>query len=548
MSAEIFAKTNACPSIFAAFLASCDAHPQRPFLRAPACATAAYADGPIEFTYAAARSEVDRLRGHYRALGIVPGDRVGLAYDSRLDVYLHLLALNAEGASIVPLNLEGSDAEVLHVIRHSESRMIGGAGEHLDRLRTLAVEAGGITLIESEATPADEKPGEVPDKLVGAKDTEAALLYTSGTTGKPKGCILSNEYFLALGRGYTGLGGLCDIDHTDRLLTPLPPNHMNALAFSFMGMLMCGGCVIQLDRFHPRSWWRTVREEAATVIHYLGVMPAILLKLPGQADEDFGGQVKFGFGAGCDPRHQETFERRFGFPLIEGWAMTETGAGAMIVASHEPRYVGQRCFGRPGPELEFRLVDEQDRDVDSGQEGELLVRRSGPEPRLGFFSGYFRDEAATAEGWRGGWWRTGDVVREGPDGSLFFVDRRKNVIRRSGENIAAVEVEAVLLQSEAVGNCAVTAVPDEIRGDEVFAFVVPSDDAADPAGLAQNVFDFSMQHLVYFKAPGYIAVVDSLPLTASQKISRGEVKRQARRVLEENTAVDLRSLKKRRAS
>ena len=147
--------------------------------------------------------------------------------------------------------------------------------------------------------------------------TEAALVYTSGTTGKPKGCMLSNEYFLALGIWYNDLGGICSMDANDRLLTPLPPNHMNALCTSFIAMMLCGGCVVQLDRFHPRSWWQSIREEKATIIHCLGVMVAILLTLPEEEADDFAGQIKFCFGPGPDPRHQAVFEKRFGFPLID---------------------------------------------------------------------------------------------------------------------------------------------------------------------------------------------------------------------------------------
>ena len=530
------------PTVHAAFITAANCHANRPFLRAPASATASYANGAIEYSYAAAREAVDSLRGLYQGLGLRPGERVALAFDSRLDVYLHLLALNAEAASIVPLNMAGTDAELLHMIRHSEARLLGGAEEHLPRLRQLALEAGRIEMFDASGS---SEPGAMRAPPRGDRATEAALLYTSGTTGKPKGCMLSNEYFLTLGDAYVSLGGLCPLGSDDRLLTPLPPNHMNALAFSFMGMLGCGGCVIQLDRFHPSTWWRTVREERATVIHYLGVMPAILLKLPQQPDENFAGQVKFGFGAGCDPRHQETFERRFGFPLVEGWAMTETGAGAMIVANEEPRHVGRRCFGRPPAGLEVRIVDEHDADVAPGQDGELLVRQGGSDPRRAFFSGYFKDEEATREGWRGGWWHTGDVVRAGADGSLFFVDRRKNVIRRSGENIAAVEVEAALLQMETVRNCAVTAVPDEIRGDEVFAFVVANRSVPDGAALAREIFDYSLRHLAYYKAPGYIALVDELPLTGSQKIARGEVRRNALAAIAAGQAADLRAFKKR---
>jgi acyl-coenzyme A synthetase/AMP-(fatty) acid ligase len=348
-----------------------------------------------------------------------------------------------------------------------------------------------------------------------------------------------------MGREYNRLGGLCSIGLGDRLLTPLPPNHMNALSTSFMAMMLCGGCVIQLDRFHPRSWWQMVREERATVIHYLGVMPAILLTLELQGDEDFSGQVKFGFGAGSDPRHQQVFENRFGFPLIEAWAMTETGGAAMIVANTEPRHLGQRCIGRPQGNMELRIVDEADEDVSRGQQGELLVRRCGPDPRRGFFSGYYQDADATEDGWRGGWWHTGDVVRQGPDGSLFFVDRLKNVIRRSGENIAAVEVEAALLQLGEVGNCVVTAVPDDIRGDEVFAFVVTAGNVTASESLARQIFDHCMQCLSYFKSPAYIAFVEDLPLTPSHKVSRAEVTKLAREHLESGQVFDLRAHKKR---
>ena len=140
----------------------------------------------------------------------------------------------------------------------------------------------------------------------------------------------------------------------ERMLTPLPMFHMNALAYSTMAMLMTGGCLVPLDRFHPRSWWRTVRESRATIIHYLGVMPAILMADPPDP-ADRSHDVRFGFGAGVDGMLHAPFEERFGFPLIEAWAMTETGAGAVVAANTEPRHVGTHCFGRPAPEVEWRI-------------------------------------------------------------------------------------------------------------------------------------------------------------------------------------------------
>ncbi|MDH3440641.1 MAG: AMP-binding protein [Gammaproteobacteria bacterium] len=520
-------------SVYRAFVAAAGRYGPRPFLRTPAVSAAAYADGAIEYTYAGVRARVDELIADYATRALTPGNRVALAFDSRLEIYLHLLALNALGASIVPLNSSATDDELRHIVSHSDSRLIVSLPEYADRLSGLGI---CDVFVESDLA-ADDSHVSIADP--DAK-REAALLYTSGTTGKPKGCMLSNEYFLALGDWYTGLGGICALDENDRLLTPLPPNHMNALCTSFPAMMCCGGCVIQLDRFHPRSWWQTVREEQATVIHCLGVMTAILLTLPADHDEDFSQQIKFCFGPGSDPRHQGVFEKRFGVPLIEAWAMTESGAGGMTIAYEEPRHIGTRCIGKPVPQTEYRIVDESDTDVPAGESGELLVRSTDDDPRRFFFSGYYKDEAATEEGWKGGWWHTGDVVREGDDGSLYFVDRRKNVIRRSGENIAAVEVEAVLLQHPDIDGCAVCAVPDEIRGDEVFAFVINNKDVD-----ARNIFDHCMAHLTYFKVPGYIAFVPELPLTASQKVSRGNIKEMARATLDDSGCTDLREFKKR---
>ncbi|MCH9693612.1 MAG: AMP-binding protein [Gammaproteobacteria bacterium] len=529
-------------TVYRAFQSSVSRFSERPFLRAPASSTRDYAAAAIEFSYQAANASVSRLIAGYSRLGISFEDRVAVAFDSRLDVYLHLLSLNALGASIVPLNMAGSDDEVRYVIEHSDASLVTGTNEHFSRLQRIVESIDGGRAVSSDAI--DAEPQDVSEK--GEADTEAALLYTSGTTGKPKGCMLSNEYFLTMGREYNDLGDLCAIDENDRLATPLPPNHMNALATSFMAMLLCGGCVIQLDRFHPRSWWKTVSSEGATVIHYLGVMPAILLTQdPG---DDVATHIRFGFGAGSDPRHQQVFEERFGFPLIEAWAMTETGGGGMIVANSEPRHLGKRCIGKPIESMEFRIAGNDDEAVATGEDGELLVRSMGTNPRAGFFSAYYKDAEAAEAGWRGGWWHTGDIIRQGADGSLYFVDRSKNVIRRSGENIAAIEVETVLLQFPLVKNCAVTAVPDEMRGDEVFALVVAGSDSVDHEQLARQVFDESMQLLTYFKTPGYIQFVNQLPLTGSQKVNRAAVKTQARDAVVAGSCIDLREFKRRRST
>jgi acyl-coenzyme A synthetase/AMP-(fatty) acid ligase len=393
--------------------------------------------------------------------------------------------------------------------------------------------------------PIPPSPGVSHDAALSG-DTEAALMYTSGTTGAPKGCRLSNEYFLEFGRQYAGYGGLCAIDMgVERLITPLPVNHMNAMVCSFIAMVTVGGCLVQLDRFHPSSWWASVRDSRATILHYLGVMPAMLLAAAPGPHDDHGGRIKFGFGAGVDPRHQANFESRFGFPLIEAWAMTETGCGACVVASEEPRHVGTRCFGRAPPGLDVLLVDEQGEPVAEGEAGELLVRRSEGDPRRFFFSGYYKDDAATEAAWADGWFHTGDVVRRGPDGSFHFVDRRKNIIRRSGENIAAVEVESVLMRHKAVRACALAPVPDDIRGEEVAALVVCDPELTADSGLAESLTAHCLAHLAYYKAPGYVLFGDALPMTASQKIQRGRLKAMLAEAIATGAGHDTRPLKKR---
>ena len=308
--------------------------------------------------------------------------------------------------------------------------------------------------------------------------------------------------------------------------------------------MLAGGCLIQLDRFHPATWWHDVARTRATGIHCLGVMPAILLKLPPGEDEGRH-QVRFGTAANVEPQHHAAFEARFGFPLIEGWSMTETGAGAAISADVEPRHIGTRCFGRVPAGLALRLVDDTGADVGDGTPGEMLVRRDSGDIREGFFDGYLKDEAATRAGWADGWWHTGDVAVRWPDGTLHFVDRKKNVIRRSGENIAALEVEQALRDVDGVQAVAVTPVADSTRGEEVFAFIVGAQGQATDAPAALRMLDALRKTLAYFKAPGWIAFVDALPTTATQKLQRGALREMADAAIAAGHCHDLRAAKRR---
>jgi len=255
----------------------------------------------------------------------------------------------------------------------------------------------------------------------------------------------------------------------------------------------------------------------ATIVHYLGVIVPLLLGRPKSPDDRNHG-VRFAIGAGVEPQLHALFETRFGFPLIEVWGMTEMVR--VLLDNVEPRSVGTRSFGRPVPGIEVRVVDEQDNDVATGTAGELIIRHSQTTPRLDFFSGYLDDDEATAQAWRNGWFHTGDTIRQDSDGTLHFVDRKKNIIRRSGENIAAAEVEATLQAHPEVKQVAVLAVPDDIREEEVFACIVLRESIPDDKETADRLFDYCFGELAYFKAPGWILFASTLPTTGTQKIQK----------------------------
>jgi crotonobetaine/carnitine-CoA ligase len=225
--------------------------------------------------------------------------------------------------------------------------------------------------------------------------------------------------------------------------------------------------------------------------------------------------------------------------------MTETGR--IYADSHEPRQRETRAFGRPAGGFQARVVDDREREVARDREGELLVRWGGPEgPRHGFFAGYLKNAEATEEAWRGGWFHTGDVVRQAADGMLYFVDRKKNIIRRSGENIAAAEVEAVLQAHDAVAQVAVLAVADELREEEVMACIVPMPGATGDAALAGALVAWCRERLAYFKAPGWILFVPSLPTTGTQKVQKTQIFPRGEDPRAQPGAIDLRELKRRR--
>ncbi len=533
-------------TVFEAFAATARIAPGNVFLCAPPAPGRAYHPDGVELTYGQTAQAVLALRDGYASAGYGHGHRVALLLENRPEFFFHYLALNALGVSIVPINPDYRHDEVLYQMEHSEAELAVVLAARIGDLEAVArARAKPLPVANAERMPPSlPRPGPAPRPGGPGLDSETSLLYTSGTTGRPKGCILTNLYYLNAGAWYRDLGGIFRVEYgRERILNPLPLFHMNAQAVTATCAILTANCLAQPERFSPSRWWKDVVNAEATIIHYLGVMPPLLLNQPA-VPEERAHRVKVGIGAGVEPELHSRFEQRFGFALIEVWGMTETGR--IYADCTEPRQITTRAFGRPFNGLEARVVDDRDEEVPRGREGELLVRWGGPAgPRHGFFAGYLKNAQATEEAWRGGWFHTGDVVRQTADDMLHFVDRKKNIIRRSGENIAAAEVEACLQAHEAVAQVAVLAVPDDIREEEVMACVVPLAGVTPGRELGERLQGWCLDRLAYFKAPGWVLFVDRLPTTGTQKIQKAQIFPKNEDPRRQPGALDLRGRKRR---
>ena len=531
-------------TLYEAFMASAEKFADNDCLCVPPLEKRHYYPEGITFTYAEVRDRVEELKSLYTQAGYGYGHRVGFLLENRPEYVMHLLALNALGVSCVPINPDYRHDEVLYQMTHSEADLIVTIAARVDDMKAVAGDCDHELVVVSDADFDTAIPSPARAKRDGSpcRMSEASLLYTSGTTGRPKGCVLTNDYHLTAAYWYAELGGMIDIQHgEERLYNPLPLFHMNAAVVALGCMLVTGGCMIIPDRFHPSSWWQEVSVTKATIIHYLGVVPPMLLNQPFHPAE-MAHSVRIGVGAGVEPELHSAFEERYGFPLIEVWGMTETGR--IFAVNEEPRLIDTRALGRPIKELEAKVVDENDVEVPRGTPGEFLIRCKGDNPRQGFFNGYLKNEEATEEAWKGGWFHTGDTVTMDETDMVFFVDRKKNIIRRSGENIAAAEVEALLQSHDAVAQVAVIAAPDDLREEEVMACIVLMEGAEPSEQLARELFDFTYERLAYFKPPGWVLFLDSLPTTGTQKIQKTQIFPKGSDPRESDGIYDFRSLKK----
>ena len=530
------------------FFRAAQEYSKKSFLAVPANPARSYYPLGKEITYGEAAHTARELIQAYSAAGYGVGHRIALLIENRPEHMLHKLAMNALGVCCVPLNPDHRPRELAYVLDHANVDLVVvlASLEAQLRLGMAQAERCRPQVVLFENFTAGLQPATLSATTTTPDaNTPASVLYTSGTTGRPKGCVLSHGYELAAGAWYSTRGGLSIFGEAcERIYNPLPLFHVNASIFSFYCAMLWGNCQVQTDRFQPSRWWTEVYESKATVVHYLGVVVPMLLGQPPHLHER-DHCVRFAIGAGVDPQRHKAFEDRFGFALIEIWGMTEMVRA--IIDNQLPREIGTRAFGRATPGVEVRLVDDNDVDMPAGQEGEMIVRHSAATPRKHFFSGYLDDEAATEASWLGGWFHTGDIVTRDATGLLRFIDRRKNIIRRSGENIAAAEIEALLQAHPLVDSVAVLAVKDEVREEEVLACVVLKVKAADGAAAAKVLFDHCNANLAYYKAPGWLYLTDSIPTTATQKIQKHQIFEPGLDPRTLSGMMDLRALKRRDA-
>ena len=506
-------------TIFKSFEDICRKTPSAPFLISPS----RNQKGMTTFSYQETFEKANKISTIFLDNGYGNNLRVATLLGSTPAHYIVKLALNKIGVSVVPINPDYSPDETAYLLADSGSVLAICAEHYMKQLKTAIaykdLSVPIVTYDEIETIQTLKPLSDLGTQVHGK--TEASLLYTSGTTGRPKGCILSHEYELMCGEVYANIGKPISLSFgKDKILNPLPSYHINAGIVTFFAAMLTGNSLIQPERFSISSWWEDINETEATIFHYLGVIIAVLLSDQSATKASLG-KLRVGFGAGVEPALHQEFETRFGIPLIECWGMTEMCR--VLYNNEEPRQIHTRAMGRPREDLQVKVVDESDQEVEIGRPGEMVVRHSEKTPRAGAFSGYLNKEKETEEAWKNGWFHTGDTVTMDETGMLYFVDRAKNIIRRAGENIAAAEVENCLFEIEFVSKIACIAVKDDIREEEVMACVVLEDGKKESKEVAEILFNHALEKMAYFKAPGYILFMDDLPVTGTQKVVKHKI-------------------------
>jgi crotonobetaine/carnitine-CoA ligase len=454
----------------------------------------------------------DALAAGLMKSGVVKGDRVGLMTANRIEVVELFVACARVGAIFVPFNGALKGAFLEHQLRDSDPAFVfvDDTGRQAfsqlsgNQARLVALDdAAGDSITYSELVLEGEEPLGVQ---LHAGDV-SSLMYTSGTTGFPKGCMIPQGYYVRNARSGAETGW---VHPGDRVFTALPLFHMGGHQALMLAIVNDASIAIQ-SAFHASSFLSEARQDHASVI--LGVGPmgmAILAQPASEEDGTFG--FRLAFWTPMHPDHQALFERRFNTPVIaEGYGQTEC-APITLSSLHGMRK--HATAGKAVSYLEVRILDEHDAGVLPGQVGEVAVRPR--EPNV-MFKGYWRRPEDTLEAFRNLWYHTGDLGQMDEDGFLTFVDRRKDVIRRRGENVSSFELELVISRHPLVAVAAVTAVPSPLGEDDIRLTVVP---AGSGTLVPEDLYAWFVQQLPRYAIPRFVEIRESVPLSATGRVAK----------------------------
>jgi long-chain acyl-CoA synthetase len=453
------------------------------------------------------------LANALRRRGIGPGDRVAVMLLNCPEVLQSYAAILKVGGVIVPVIFLLSPEEVRHILADSGTRILVTVPELAAKAEGWA---GQVVLVGGAAPGAiawDELLAPEPDTfetVERADDDLAALLYTSGTTGRPKGVALSHANLASNARSAASLH---ELDRTAWALAVLPLSHSYGLTLMNSGAIL-GTRAVMLRWFNPEQVLETIQRYRVQSMGAVPTMLVYLLQFPDAERFDTSSMKVWGSGAAPLPVEiVEPFERKFGGRILEGYGLTEASP---VVSAH--RYSGVRkvgSVGQPIPGVEVTILDDADRAVPTGELGEVCVR--GPNVMLGYHG--LPDETATTL--RGGWLHTGDMGRLDEDGFLYIVERKKDLIIRGGFNVYPREVEEVLYAHPKIAEAAVVGVRDALMGEDVLAYVVPKSGAAP---TAEEILSFCQDRLAKFKCPKEVRFLPALPKSPVGKILRKELR------------------------
>jgi acyl-CoA synthetase (AMP-forming)/AMP-acid ligase II len=488
-------------TIGALLRAAAERFSEREFLRCP--------DG--RWSFAAADRYTGQLAHVLTAHGVRPGDRVAIMMDNVAGWPLSWFAILKAGAVAVPVDARYRDADLLFVLRDSGAGTVLTTGEHAEFVRSAA---GAVDTVREVHTLADlaveiaaAEPG-APHPGDADPTAVANFQYTSGTTGFPKACMLTHDYWV---RTAWLIVRAARLGTDDVVLMTQPFSYLDP-QWTVVMSLLAGNPYVLLPRFSASGFWAAIREHGATVTYVLGTMPLLLFKQPPHP-RDRDHRVRLVLCSAIVADLHAGFEQRWGAPWREIYGSTESGLD-LIVAPEEADCVGSGAIGHPPPGKEVRVVDENGDPVPDGRTGEIVTRG------VPMMLGYWNHPEATRRALRGGWYHTGDLGFRDELGRFHHVGRLKEMIRRGGENISAAQVEDVLGQHPAVLAVALVGIPDDLYGEVPKAFVQPRPGHAPDTDTARSVLDHARRHLARFKVPAYIEFVSDFPLTPSARIRK----------------------------